>query len=127
MGGNQVPLGAYKGFLRPGWCPVNESEPFSTFTTALPAKVPRYRPAELDRATSEDREKWKQDRYRFPPCACAFSNGFFHDKKGWRMLSIQEEELIMGLPLNFTEQYNINPRLLGHHILTFLMTFECHW
>ena len=95
---------SYKGFLRPGWKPVDTSEPFATFTTAQPSRQPRFRPAGLDRATELDRQKWAADRHRFPPYAYSYKNGVHHPKKGWRMLSIEEKELIMGFPLNYTEQ-----------------------
>ena len=95
---------SFKGFLRPGWKPVSESEPFFTFTTAQPARNPRLRPAGLERATDLDRQKWAADRYRFPLYSYAYTNGVIHPKKGWRMLAVEERELIMGLPLNYTEQ-----------------------
>ena len=57
---------SFKGFLRPGWKPVDENEPFSTFTTAQPSRKPRFRPAGLERATELDRQKWAADRHRFP-------------------------------------------------------------
>lgn len=47
---------------------------------------------------------WAGDRFRFPPYQYRFGNGVQHKRKGWRMLSIQEKEMIMGYPLDYTSQ-----------------------
>ena len=54
-----------KDFLRPGWKPAGVGA-FSTFTTAQPSKVPRYKPAGIQHATPKDLAAWYQDRLRFP-------------------------------------------------------------
>ena len=92
-----------KIFLRPGWKPAGERK-FFTFTTAQPSKKPRFKPAGLEKATDKDLSLWAADRHRFPPYAYSHENGVCHPKKGWRMLDICEKELIMGMPMNYTEQ-----------------------
>lgn len=94
----------YKDHLRPGWSPANPEGKFLTFTTAQPMKQPRFRPAGIDNATEEDKRKWAADRFRFPPYQYSYSNGVVHPRKGWRMLEVEEKELMLGFPLNFTLQ-----------------------
>ena len=91
-----------KHFLRPGWKPAEQDFKFLTFTTAQPMERPRFKPAGLDRATPADLEKWEKDRYRFPPYIYQWSNGVVHQRKGWRLLDIQEKEMIMGFPKDYT-------------------------
>ena len=92
-----------KHFLRTGWEPAGQ-KPFLTFTTAQPSKKPRYKPAGVEKATERDLAAWKEDRHRFPPYAYQYENGVIHKRKGWRMLDTQEKELMMSLPLDYTEQ-----------------------
>ena len=90
-------------YLRPGWKPVEPGRPFATFTTAQPSAVPRFAPAGIESTTLVDQEKWRQDRYRFPPYQYKYENGVLHRKHGWRMLAVEEKELIMNFPLQYTE------------------------
>ena len=92
-----------KNFLRTGWKTQQGFTKFAAFTTAQPSRS-RRAPAGLESATAADLEKWERDRCRFPPYSYSRVNGVHHPKKGWRMLSVQEKELIMGWPFNFTEQ-----------------------
>ena len=94
---------AEENFLRPGWSRADPTRSFSTFTTAQPSARPRFAPAGLSSTTTVDQEKWAHDRHRFPPYQYAYRNGVTHRKHGWRMLSIEEKELIMNFPLNYTE------------------------
>eukprot|EP00435_Cladocopium_sp_Y103_P052374 s1447_g16.t1 len=81
-----------------------EEGKFLTFTTAQPMKQPRFRPAGLETATQEDKERWTLDRFRFPPYQYSYSNGVIHSRKGWRMLEVEEKELMLGFPMHFTLQ-----------------------
>ena len=72
---------------------------FATFTTAQPSAQPRFAPMGLSSTTLADQEKWRKDRRRFPPYHCSYTNGVVHKKHGWRMLSVEEKELIMGFPV----------------------------
>ena len=92
-----------ENYLRPGWKPVRPDRPFSTFTAAQPSRAPRFAPAGLSSTTTVDQEKWRLDRHRFPPYQYRYDNGVLHRKHGWRMLSIEEKELIMNFPLGYTE------------------------
>ena len=92
-----------KDFLRPGRKPAGVGA-FSTFTTAQPSKVPRYKPAGIQQATPKDLSACHQDRLRFPPYAYRWENGVIHERKGWRMLDINEKEAIMGFPIDYTFQ-----------------------
>ena len=89
-------------FLKPGWSKVASDRPFSTFTTAQAAARPRFAPAGLSKATAADRASWEKDRFRFPPYQYAKLNGVMHRKHGWRMLAIEEKEVLMGFPLEYT-------------------------
>ena len=90
-------------FLKPGWSRVTPDRPFSTFTTAQASAKPRFAPAGLSKASAADRVAWEKDRRRFPPFQYAKTNGVMHRKRGWRMLSIEEKEAIMGFPMGHTE------------------------
>lgn len=39
---------------------------------------------------------------RFPPYIYKYNNRVIHRKKGWRLLTIEEKEAIMGFPMGFT-------------------------
>lgn len=91
-----------KGILAPGWRLTSEDARFSTFTTAQPKDRPGFKPAGLASCTSRDLAHWEEDRFRFPPFTYRFTNGVLHKKKGWRLLSIEEKEMIMGFPKGFT-------------------------
>ena len=97
-------VSSFKDYLRPGWSPANQEGKFFTFTAAQPMKQPRFRPAGLETATEEDKKRWAADRCRFPPYQYSYSNGVSHPRKGWRMLEVEEKELMLGFPLNFTLQ-----------------------
>ena len=92
-----------RDFLKPGWSRVDSKRPFSTFTNAQASAKPRFAPAGLSKASAADRSAWQKDRYRFPPFQYQKVNGVMHRKKGWRMLDIEEKEIIMGFPIGHTE------------------------
>ena len=106
-----------KQFLRPGWTKAGQKK-FLTFTTAQPSKKPRYRPAGIEKSSQRDLEVWEQDRHRFPPYAYDYENGVCHKRKGWRMLDINEKEIMMGMPLNYTEQCKAKAFRTGHPLET---------
>ena len=93
-----------KDYLTSGWLPASQEEEFLTFTTAQPMKQPRFRPVGKEKATEEDKKKWSADRFRFPPYQYPYSNGVIHPRKGWRMLSVEEKELMLNFPLNYTSR-----------------------
>ena len=91
-------------FIKPGWKLTNPEGAFATFCTAQPSKTPRFKPSGLAKCTHRDLQAWKSDRHRFPPFQYNYSNGVIHKKHGWRMLTIEEKESIMGFPIGFTSQ-----------------------
>lgn len=93
---------ASKGLLIPGWTMACPEGHFNTFTTAQPKTQPGFKPAGLASCSATDLAKWREDRFRFPPYTYKYANGVCHRKKGWRPLLIQEKEVIMGFPKDFT-------------------------
>ena len=91
-------------FIKPGWKLTNPEGAFATFCTAQPSKTPRFKPSGPAKCTHRDLQAWKSDRHRFPPFQYNYSNGVIHKKHGWRMLTIEEKESIMGFPIGFTSQ-----------------------
>ena len=89
-------------WLRSGWSPANPEGRFATFTTSQPKSQPGHKPAGLGTCSELDLQKWKEDRFRFPSYIYKFNNGVIHRKKGWRLLTIEEKEAIMGFPMGFT-------------------------
>lgn len=95
-----------KWFLNPGWRLTSPDYRFCTFTTSQPKQRPGGQPTGLFSASAKDLEKWASDRYRFPVYTYQYQNGVTHKKKGWRLLSISEKELIMGYPAGYTLHAN---------------------
>ena len=92
-----------KAFLEAGWS-LNAEKSLPTFTTSRPSAHPLRRPAGLRDCNAQERERWAQDRHKFPPyqykdCHC------LQDTHGnLRTPSVQEREVIMGFPPSFTLQ-----------------------
>ena len=88
-------------FLLPGWR-KHSPEPLPTFTTARPRRTPGHKPAGLKHCEPDAKQRWQQDEFRFPPyqyrsCFCLLN------KDGvLRVPSIEEREVIMGFPRNYT-------------------------
>ena len=64
-------------YLEPGWS-MRGTEKLPTFTTSLPRNFPGHRPAGLNKCSPEERERWENDSFRFPPyqyrtCYCLFT------------------------------------------------------
>ena len=90
-----------KTFLEEGWHKVDESA-FPTFTTSRPRATPGYKPAGLRQCSEEDRQRWSNDQYRFPPYQYQAKHCLQNSKGHLRLPSIQEREVIMGFPKNYT-------------------------
>ena len=91
------------GLLSPGWKMTNSAQRFSTFTPSQPKALrPGNKPPGWHGCSLPDLQKWEGDRFRFPPHTYRFTNGVVHKKKGWRLLTIEEKEVIMGYPRGFT-------------------------
>ena len=88
-------------YLSPGWEKMGEGS-FPTFTTSRPRDSPGYKPAGIKQCQFEDLQRWKKDRHRFPPYQ--YQRHFcLKNKKGdVRLPNVQEREVIMGFPKDFT-------------------------
>ena len=88
-------------FLQHGWQMVGDFLP--TFTTARPSALPGRKPAGISSCTQEELSRWKNDWHRFPPYQYTERCGLKGKKQQWRSPDINEREVIMGLPVNYTK------------------------
>ena len=88
-------------FLEQGWF-VTEGYKLPTFTTSRPREQPGYRPAGLERCAAHERQRWVDDRYRFPPYQYRDHNLLWTKKGNSRRPTAQEREAIMGIPVGYT-------------------------
>ena len=88
-------------FLEQGWF-VTEGYKLPTFTTSRPREQPGYRPAGLERCAAHERQRWVDDRYRFPPYQYRDHNLLWTTKGKSRRPTAQEREAIMGIPVGYT-------------------------
>ena len=92
-----------QSYLQPG-CSKVSTEPFPTFTTSRPRDYAGRRPAGLDRLNPQERLWWEEDSFRFPPYQYQEKLTIFDAKKQPRLPDIQEREVIMGFPRDYTMQ-----------------------
>ena len=90
-------------FLMDG-CQRTSPGPLPTFTTSRPRDNPGRKPAGLDTLDEEERQAWKQDRYRFPPYQYQQKNLVKEPGGSLRLPNIVEREVIMGFPKDYTFQ-----------------------
>ena len=90
-------------YLQPG-CTKVSNEPFPTFTTSRPRSFAGRRPAGLDKLNAEERLMWEEDHFRFPPYQYQEKFMIIDAKKQPRLPDIQEREVIMGFPKDYTVQ-----------------------
>ena len=88
-------------FLLPGWSRVSSS-PLPTFTTSRPRSSPGYKPAGIHQCSEEDLSRWRQDSFRFPPYQYCAQHCVQNKAGDLRVPSIEEREVIMGLPRNYS-------------------------
>ena len=89
-----------KLFLTPGWNLVGERLP--TFTTSRPRATPGRRPAGIDGCTEEEIKRWQEDEHRFPPYQYRTQNCLVNNMGELRVPNVQEREVMMGFPLDYT-------------------------
>ena len=77
----EVPL---ENFLSPGWTKVDPDRAFPTFTT------------------SETLKRWEEDKFRYPPYQYLPVNCVVNRQGALRLPTVEEKELMMGLPLGYT-------------------------
>lgn len=89
-------------FITPGWEKVDKSRAFPTFTTARPRDKPGHRPAGIHHCDQATLARWQADSYRYPPYQYMENNCLVNGAGALRLPSIEEKELLMGMPLNYT-------------------------
>eukprot|EP00438_Fugacium_kawagutii_P022658 Skav224882 [mRNA] locus=scaffold1112:251630:257035:+ [translate_table: standard] len=88
-------------FLQPGWTRVSSNR-LPTFTTSRPRSSPGYKPAGLHQCQDHERLRWQEDAFRFPPYQYRDSNCLTNRDGSLRVASINEREVIMGFPKDYT-------------------------
>ena len=89
-------------FLEKGWS-LREGCHLPTFTTSRPRPQPGRRPAGIEDCNTHELHRWTQDSYRFPPYQYKDQHGLWNKRGCWRRPSVQEREVIMGFPLEYTK------------------------
>ena len=92
-----------RDFLEPGWH-LPEGRALPTFTTSRPSETPGRRPAGLQGCTSEERQRWAQDKHRYPPYQYKNENCLVNKKGEYRTPNVREREAILGFPVGYTRQ-----------------------
>lgn len=92
-----------KEFLEPGWM-VPAGQRLATFTTSRPSNVPGRRPAGLYTCDDATLARWRSDQHRYPPYQYKPEFCVHHGFKECRVASIQEREVILGFPVDYTAQ-----------------------
>lgn len=90
-------------YLEPGWS-LMKGRSLPTFTTSRPSNTPLKRPAGLKSCEEHERERWRTDLHRFPPYQYRDENCLRSSKGELRIPNVNEREVIMGFPLNYTSQ-----------------------
>ena len=90
-------------YLEPGWTLQWPEQRLPTFTTSRPSTQPGRKPAGLQRCTPEERVRWEEDAFRFPPYQYRNDNCLRHRSGRLRVASLIEREVIMGLPAGYTQ------------------------
>ena len=88
--------------IKKGWIKVDPDHRFPTFTTARPQKKPGRKPAGLRECNQEEIERWQADLHRFPPYQYREQHCLVNKKNVLRIPDLQEREVMMGFPLNYT-------------------------
>ena len=82
----------------------NSDQPFPTFTTSRPRTSMGSRPAGLQSCTEQELQTWREDKYRFPPYQYREVFRLRNSEGATRIVNVQEREVIMGFPLDYTSQ-----------------------
>ena len=92
-------------YLAPRWALAGGSgHKLPTFTTSPPKAGPGFEPAGIGSCTSRDLEYWREDNFRFPRYQYKYQRGLVHPRKGWRLPTVNEREVMLGFPLDYTLQ-----------------------
>lgn len=108
--------------VQAGWHKVVPEQPFPTFTTARPSKVPGRKPAGIQQCSDSDLARWAEDSHRFPPYQYAERNCVKNRSGHLRLPNIAGRELMLGFPCGLLpqlcckskSQYRASPGLSPH-------------
>ena len=89
-------------FISPGSTKVNPDRAFPTFTTSRPRAAPGHRPAGINHCDPNTVQRWKDDCHRCPPYQYLLDNCLQNRLGELRLPNIDEKELMMGMPLGYT-------------------------
>ena len=84
------------------WDGESEGAVFPTCLKSIPRQQPPPRPAGLEKADAETKDRWRQDSYRYPPYQYA-RKFLITSSSTWRLLNATEKELLMGYGYNHTK------------------------
>lgn len=62
----------------------------------------RHKPAGIPQCSPQELDRWREDSHRFPPYQYAGRNCLVSKRGEVRLPSIEEKEVMMGFPLNYT-------------------------
>ena len=95
-------LPEWVGVLEPGWNMHSQATHLTTFTTSQPSTQPRSQPAGIHKCDEETLNRWRSDRFRFPPYQYKPQHLVWRPKGGGRVPSIAERERALGFPIGYT-------------------------
>ena len=90
-------------YLEPGWRLQDPTQRLPTFTTARPSTAPGRKPAGFAQCARHELDRWRGDNHRFPPYQYKDVNCVTHRSGLFRVASLLEREVIMGLPAGYTQ------------------------
>ena len=92
-------------YLIPGWSLAGGTgHKLPCFVTAQPKASPDNNPQVIESCSDRDLEYWVSDRRRFPPHHYKFQHGLLHSRHGWRLPNVNEHEVMLGFPLDYTQE-----------------------
>ena len=90
-------------YLTPGWSLAGGAEhKLPCFSRAQPKARPVHQVGSVSGCSARDLEYWSGDRYRFPAYQYKYQHGITHPRHGWRLPTINEREVMLGFPLDYT-------------------------
>ena len=109
-------------FLEAGWRLQTQDQRLPTFTTSRPSHTPGRRPAGLARCQDHERDRWAADLHRFPPYQYRDDNCLLNRQGELRVASLAEREVIMGMPLGYTQHCVPKSERTGAHYTDIRLT-----
>lgn len=90
--------------LRSEWHKVDETRPFPTFATSRPRATAGRKPAGIHQCSLDELRSWTMDQRRFPPYQYKHCNCVVDGAGQYRLPDVNERELMLGFPLNYTTE-----------------------